>query len=463
MLPATAIAVIYVSAQLMAAVDMNIVNVVLPTLSRQFHAPLSEVQWTVIAYLLTLAVLIPASGWMGDRFGLKQTFMCALGLFTVASVLCGSVDSLGALIGARALQGVGGGMMVPTATAMLYRAYPAERRARLSRTLIVPILIGPGAAPILGGAIAQLLSWRWVFLINLPVGVLTLLFAWRFLPRTEGTPGSRLDLSGILLSGLGLSAVLYAVSEGPELGWASVAIIGSGIGGAALLVTFIRRSLRQPEPLLRIRLLSDRLFRSTNIVFALSTGPFLGSLYLTPIFLQEVIHQSPLGSGSTTFLEAIGVAIGAQTLARLYPRIGPRVLAALGAALLTVYLSLFLLVEPGTSLWLVRGLMLFGGFGNSAVFLAVQTAMFTTVARDDLSHASAIYNTQRQTAIAVNVAVLTTIVAAVGGTRVDAFHFAYLAAACIAAAGACCALGLIKTRDAASTMLSVPEEPVVEL
>ena len=329
MLPATAIAVIYVSAQLMAAVDMNIVNVVLPTLSHQFHAPLSEVQWTVIAYLLTLAVLIPASGWMGDRFGLKQTFMCALGLFTVASVLCGSVDSLGALIGARALQGVGGGMMVPTATAMLYRAYPAERRARLSRTLIVPILIGPGAAPILGGAIAQLLSWRWVFLINLPVGVLTLLFAWRFLPRTEGTPGSRLDLSGILLSGLGLSAVLYAVSEGPELGWASVAIIGSGIGGAALLVTFIRRSLRQPEPLLRIRLLSDRLFRSTNIVFALSTGPFLGSLYLTPIFLQEVIHQSPLGSGSTTFLEAIGVAIGAQTLARLYPRIGPRVLAAL--------------------------------------------------------------------------------------------------------------------------------------
>jgi EmrB/QacA subfamily drug resistance transporter len=450
--PATAIAVTYVSTQLMAAIDMNIVNVILPTLSRQFSAPLSEVQWSVIAYLLTLAVLIPASGWVGDRVGLKQTFMCALGLFTLASALCGLVDSLGGLIAARALQGVGGGMMVPTATAMLYRAYPPERRARLARTLIVPILIGPGAAPILGGAIAQLLSWRWVFLVNIPVGIATLLFAWRCLPRTERSHGSRLDVGGMLLSGVGLSALLYAVSEGPELGWVSVAIIGSGIGGVALLVAFVRRSLSQPDPLLRIRLLRDRLFRATNIVFALSTGPFLGSLYLTPIFLQEVVHQSPLGSGSTTFLEAIGVAVGAQTLARLYPRLGPRVLAALGAGLLTVYLCLFLLIEPDTSIWLVRALMLFGGFGNSAAFLAVQTAMFTTIARDDLSHASAIYNTQRQTTIALNVAVLTTIVAAAGGSRVGAFHLAYLTAAGIAAGGFCCALALIKTRDAHTTM-----------
>ncbi len=447
-----AVAVTYVSAQLMAAVDMNIVNVVLPTLSRQFAASLSAVQWTVIAYLLALAVLIPASGWVGERVGRKRTFVSALALFTVASALCGAVDSLGGLIAARALQGAAGGMMIPTATAMLYRAYPAQRRARLSRLLIVPILIGPAAAPVLGGAIAQLASWRWVFLINLPVGIVTLLFALACLPSDAGERGSRLDLGGMVLSGLGLAALLFAVSRGPALGWGSVAVIGAGVGGVVLLVAFTRHSLRRPDPILRVRLLGDRLFRSTNIVFALTTGAFLGSLYLTPIFLQEVLGQSPLGSGSTTFIEALGVALGAQTLARLYPRYGPRVLATLGGLILTVYLTLFLLVEPGTNLWLVRALMLLGGLGNGAAFIALQSAMFTTIDRGDLGHASAIYNTQRQSTIAFGVAILTTVVAAVGGRRVDAFHWAYLFAAAVALVGAGCAWTLISTEAARATM-----------
>jgi EmrB/QacA subfamily drug resistance transporter len=460
---AAAVAVTYVSAQLMAAIDMNIVNTVLPTLSRQFSASLSAVQWSVIAYLLALAVLIPASGWVGERVGLKRTFICALALFTAASALCGSVDSLGGLIAARALQGAGGGMMIPTGTAMLYRAYPPERRARLSRMLIVPILIGPGVAPLLGGTIAQLASWRWVFLINIPVGIVTLLFALRCLPADErdSEPDSRLDLAGMVMSGLGLSSLLFAVSEGPALGWDSPSIIASGVGGVALLTAFTRHSLRRPEPILRIRLLGDRLFRSTNIVFALTTGSFLGSLYLTPIFLQEVLGQSPLSSGSTTFLEALGVALGAQTLARLYPRVGPRVLATLGGLILTLYLGLFLLVVPGTNLWFVRGLMLLGGLGNGAAFLALQTAMFTTISRRDLGHASAIYNTQRQSTIAFNVAILTTIVAAVGGSRVDAFHWAYLVAACAALLGAGGAWRLIST-DAARSTMRRPPRPVAQ-
>jgi EmrB/QacA subfamily drug resistance transporter len=460
--PAVAVAVAYVAANFMSNMDMQIVNVALPTLSRYFSASLSAVQWTAIAYLLALAVVIPASGWVGDRVGLKQTFVFAVALFTLASALCGAVDSLGELIVARILQGIGGGMMMPAGTAMLYRTFPPDQRARVARTVIIPALIGPGSAPIIGGVLTQWLSWRWIFLINVPAGIAMVGFAIRYLPRTPSQTSGRLDVGGMALSGLGLSSLLYALSEGSSLGWASVPVLLSGVAGIVLLAAFVRRSLRLRDPILRIRLLSNRLFRATQIVFALSTGPFLGSLYLTPIFLQEILHQSPIASGLTTFVEAIGVGIGAQTLGRLYPRLGPRVLGAAGAAALAVYLGLFILITPGTNLWLVRGVMLLGGFANSAVFLSVQTAMFSTISQRDTGHASAIYNTMRQSSIALNVAVLTTIAAGSTAASISAFHAAYLAAALIAVVGTVCALTLIHTRDARATMRAAAVTPPVE-
>jgi EmrB/QacA subfamily drug resistance transporter len=222
------VAFAYVSSMFLAGVDMQIVNVALPTLSRYFSAPLAQVQWIAIAYLLALAVFIPGAGWIGDRVGVKQTFVFALVLFTLASALCGAVHSLGELIAARAAQGAGGGIMTPSGMAMLFRTFPPERRARMARTVILPILIGPGSAPILGGAITEWLSWRWVFMINVPAGIGMVLFAWRFLPRTPPTTAGRLDVFGMLLSGLGLSSVLYAISEGSTLGWGSTPVVLAG-------------------------------------------------------------------------------------------------------------------------------------------------------------------------------------------------------------------------------------------
>ena len=208
---------------------MQIVNVALPTLSRKFNAPLPDVQWTVIAYLLTLAIVIPASGWIGDRIGTKRTFLFALALFTAASALCGAAENLPELIAARALQGIGGGMLTPTGTAMLYRAYGPDQRARVARTLILPILVGPGVAPILGGVLTQTLSWRWVFLINVPVGIVMIAFAHLYLPEHREAPRGRIDLRGMLQSGIGLSALLYAISEGSVVGWAAPQIVVTGI------------------------------------------------------------------------------------------------------------------------------------------------------------------------------------------------------------------------------------------
>jgi len=293
-----------------------------------------------------------------------------------------------------------------------------------------------------------------VFLINVPVGIVMCGFTYFFVAEHRPSPAGRLDILGLVLSGLGLSALLYAISEGSVLGWTSPAIIGAGLAGVVLLWLFAREALRRPDPILDLRLLREPLLRATNIVFGLTTAVFLGSLYLTPIFLQQVMGQSPIQSGTTTFVEVIGVAVGSQTLGRLYPRIGPRIMCTIGGFCLTLYLAAFLLVDDSTSLWVVRGLMFFGGFGNSGAFLAIQTSMFGNISSADTGHASAIYNTQRQSSIAINTAILTTIVAGAGGTALEAFHAAYLGAAIMAALGAVLAWTLIDNRLAGSTMVS---------
>ena len=452
----TAVAVAYVITMFMTAMDMHIVNVALPTLSRELHAPLATVEWTVLGYILGVALLIAASGWIGDRFGSKRTFLLALSLFTLASAFCGAAQNIGELIAARVLQGIGGGMLVPLSTAMLYRAYPPERRARITRLLILPFMLGPASAPILGGLLTQDLSWRWVFLVNVPIGLVALaLGVARLREHRETVPG-RLDVVGFALGGGGLALVLYAVSEGSTVGWGSPAILASAGAGAIALTLFGRLERRRPDPLLNVRLLGDRLFRATNIVAAFNTGSFLAILYLTPLFLQDVQHRSPIDSGLTTFVEAIGVVCASQPVGRLYPRLGPRVLACTGAFSVAAIVLVFQLVDVSTSPWLVRVLLFALGGANCASFLSLQASMFTTISSRDTGHASAIYNTQRQVAIAVNVAIASAILAGVGGSQLVAFHAAYLAIALIALAGGLCAVTLIHTPDAAASMVGEP-------
>lgn len=447
----TAVAIAYVAAMFMSTMDMHIVNVALPTLAHEFGEPLTSVQWTVLAYLLALAVVIPASGWLGDRIGNKRGFMLALVTFTAASALCGAAQSLPELIAARALQGAGGGMLTPMGVAMLYRTFPPERRAEVARTLMVPVLVGPGLAPVLGGLFTQSLSWRWVFFVNIPVGLATIVFAQLCLREDRPSPEGRLDVRGVILSGVGLSALMYAVSEGEVRGWSSPVILATGLGGLAALAVFARLSLRVPDPLLRLGLLGDRLFRATSVVICLALGSFLGFLYLAPIFLQQMLGRSPLDSGLTTFVEAIGVVLAAQTLGRLYPRVGPRVLAGCCELGLTVVLAAFVFIGPATSLWWVRVAMFLSGFCNGGTVMAVQSAMFTHISRADTAHASAIYNTQRQASIAIGVAILTTIVAA-GSETLGGFHAAFAADAALAALAALAAWALVRTDDARATM-----------
>jgi EmrB/QacA subfamily drug resistance transporter len=436
----------------MTAVDNHIVNVMLPTLQREFDVSLSSVQWTVISYVLVLAVFIPAAGWIGDRFGTKRVFLIALGLFTAASVFCGLAQSLPQLVGARVLQGAGAGMLTPVATAMLFRAYPPAERARMTRLLIIPVLLGPVLSQPLGGLFVDTLSWRWAFIINLPFGLIAMGVCFLGL-REHREPGREgLDVMGFVLSGFGLSLLLYGLSEGSGRGWRSPLFWGCALAGAVLLAIFARIELRKANPMLKLTLLHDRIFRATNVVNVFNNAAFSGLLFLAPVFLQEARGESALSSGLTTFCTALGVMIASQTVGRLYPRVGPKRMCMFGPVGLSLMLLCFLAVDTDTSLWIVRGVLFLAGFSNSASTIALQTSMFSTISSSDTGSGASIFSVGRQASTAIAIAVFTICISLAPGDIVDRFHFTFVIAAVISICSGLFAALLIHDSDAASTM-----------
>ncbi|MGI8476297.1 MAG: DHA2 family efflux MFS transporter permease subunit, partial [Thermomicrobiales bacterium] len=351
------VAVIYVCGMVMSSLDSTIVNVALATLSREFKVPPTKIEAVVIGYLVSLAVFIPASGWMGDRWGTKRTFLFALGLFTTASALCGLAQSLDQLVAFRVLQGAGGGLLTPVGLAMLYRAFPPKERVAMSRILMFALIVGPAAGPVLGGLLIQQRSWRWAFYVNVPVGLLALLFGVVFLHEHKEPATGAFDLPGFLLAGSGLALTMYALSEGPSRPFPSAPVVATGAAGLVLLTVFVAVELRAPHPMVQLRLLQNMLFRSTLLVSFFATVGFAGILYLVPLFLQEARGASPLASGLTTFPEAIGVVVSTQLVARLYPRVGPRRLIAGGLLGVAVGMVLLSLVDLETGAWAIGAVM----------------------------------------------------------------------------------------------------------
>ncbi len=457
--PEYAVAIVFVSSMFMNILDTTVVNVALPAMAHQFGVRATDAEWVVTGYLMSLAVWIPASGWLGDRFGTKRTLLASIALFTLASVLCGLASNLTFLVLARILQGVGGGLMSPVGTAMLFRAFPPERRANAARVLIIPTVVAPALGPVLGGFLVDTLSWHWVFLVNVPIGLAALAFgAWSLKEHREPSAG-RFDLAGFLLAGVGLSLLLYALSTGPVLGWGTPTVVGSAGVGALAAVAFVWNELRVRTPMLKLRLLADRHFRNTNIAAAFGSASFMGLLFLMPIFLQSARGESAFSSGLTTFPEALGVLVSSQLVGKLYPRVGPRRLIAFGLASVSVVTVVIALVGLTADLWVLRGLMFAAGASIAFLFISQQAATFARVSSADTGQASAIFNTQRQVASMLGVALLATLLSVrlgAGGVQpgpqaIEAFRLAFLVSALLALGGVGAGLA-IRDEDAASTM-----------
>jgi len=474
------VATVFVIGMFMDIMDTTVINTALPTLAREFNAPRTTIEWVSLGYLLSLAVWIPASGWLGDRFGTKRVFLLALGLFTIGSALCGLSRSIGELVAFRILQGVGGGMLTPVGTAMLFRAYPPRERAKASAVLMIPAVLAPALGPIVGGWLVTNASWRWIFTINVPFGILGLLFGGFFLHEyTEGTAG-RFDGAGFVLSATGLSTALYALTQAPDHGWTSPAVLLPGALGVSLLAVLVYVETHIDDPMLAFRLLRERMFRNANIVLFLTYSSFAGLLFLLPLFLQTLRGLDAFESGLTTFPQALGVIVSGQFVGRLYPRTGPRRLIIGGMTGMLLATLVLVTIDLDTSLWTIREIMFVRGIFMAFAFVPLQAATYANVSAQDTGRASAIFSTQRQVAAALGVAVLATVwisrtdaltagvtdPAAAARQAVAGFHAAYIVGAGMIAAAVAAGF-LIRDSDAAASMRETeprqhPEAPEPE-
>ncbi|MGA5703918.1 DHA2 family efflux MFS transporter permease subunit [Peterkaempfera bronchialis] len=446
-----AVPVMFVATLFLVVMDGAITTVALPSIAHQFHMTAAGIDGVVVVYPVCVGMTIPISGWLGDRFGGKPVLLIAMALFTLASALCGLAGSLGQLVVFRGLQGLAGGLLTPVIGAMLFRTFTPEERVNASRVMTLPQQIAPSVAPMLGGFLVDSFSWRWVFYVNLPFGAAAVLFGLLFLdnPREE-SPG-RFDLTGLLLSAGAMSLLMYGVCDGARQGWGSPVITGSLVGGTLLLVATVVVELRRAEPILRLRLFRDPLFRGANVVNLVGLVPFMGAMYLAPLFLQEAQGATALESGTSTFTEAIGVLLTVQLVARLYGKVGPRPIIAAGLFCVSVVLALMSTCDLNTSLWTFRLYMFLLGLGMGAVFMPTTVASFSTVPPSDMGQASTLSSVVRQLSMATAPALVATLLVTLSTTAdaappLSAYRTIYLVLAAIALASALFALTIRPNR-----------------
>jgi len=429
--PALAIAIAYVACALMSSMDSNIVNVMLPTITASFRSSLESTQWTILGYVLALAIAMPSSAWLSTQFGDRRVLGVAIVTFGLGSAACGFAADLPMLIVCRLVQGAAGGMLMPVATSMLYRAYPPAERARLTRTVLMPIALGPALSPPLGGLFATHFSWRWAFFVNVPLCVFSYLLVARRVPDlpAERRP-ARFDTRGFVLAGLGLSATLLVLGQGNEWGWTAPAILVSMVVGPVCLALFAVVEWRSRQPLLDLRLFRGELFRRTNIATTCQTAAFLGGLiYVTPLFLQRDGMNSALVAGLVTAAVPVGVVTTAQTVGRLYGAIGPRRMVAVGQIALAAILTAIAFLAAGSPLWVMVLLLLGAGMANGSAMVGLQTSMFAQVSAEQTPSAATIWNINRQLTSALSISIATIVITAVPAANGLDFRVAYLVTA----------------------------------
>jgi EmrB/QacA subfamily drug resistance transporter len=473
------VAAVFIFGLFMYSLDTTIVNVALPRLGEEFQASTDQLEWVITGYLVSLAVWVPACGWIGDRFGTKRTFLLASIIFVVSSALCGSAWSIESLAFFRVVQGIGGGMMTPVGTAMVYRVYTVQERASASAIIGIPTQVAPMLGPVLGGLLVDRVSWRWIFYVNLPVGAISVLFAF-FGLREHREQAGKFDPAGFVLSGLGLAGVLFALSHGAVDGWTSSIVLGTGLGGIVCFLMLVYVELHSSAPMLDFSLFQSRMFRRANAVGVAMFGAQNGILFLLPLYLQGLRGLPALESGLVTFLQPVGTMCMVQVTSRIYMRLGPRRNLAMSTCGVVVTAGLLAVVGLDTNLWLIRGIMLLRGCFMAFNMVSMQTTAFATVPREKMGRASSMFSALRQVGAAFGVATVGTVLitstnassakavasAASEASRqagLLAFHYAFAGAAVLGLIALFFALR-IHDEDAAALRMPVrPEAAAIEV
>ncbi|HMM93524.1 DHA2 family efflux MFS transporter permease subunit [Phycicoccus sp.] len=410
------IAGVVVLGAIMSILDITVVNVALRTLQVDFAkdgVPLdySTVAWTVTGYTLALATVIPLTGWAADRFGTKRLYMLAVGLFTAGSVLCATSTSIEMLVGFRVLQGLGGGMLMPLGMTIMTRAAGPKRMGRLMAVLGIPMLLGPIFGPILGGWLIDHYSWHWIFLINLPIGIVALGYAWFALAADRPHPSETLDWRGVLMMSPGLALFLYGVSSIPgEGGIGHTKVLLPGLVGLALIVAFVAYSFRPAHPLLDFRLFRNRNLTVAIITMFIFAASFFGGLLLIPQFLQQVQGETPLSAGWLMAPQGLGAMLTMPVAGALVDRFPVGRIVPFGLLLITGGMFALTQIEADSSHWgYLIPILFVMGLGMGGTMMPIMTSALKTLTHHEVARGTTLLNITQQIASSVGVATFSVI------------------------------------------------------
>jgi EmrB/QacA subfamily drug resistance transporter len=426
----------------MAFLDGTVVNVALPDIGRDLGASTSALQWVLNGYLLTLASLILLGGSMGDRYGRRRIFVLGVLLFTGASLLCAVAPTSGLLVAARLLQGIGGALLTPGSLAMIESSFRPADRARAIGAWSGLGGVATALGPLLGGYLVEAVSWRAIFLINLPIGLLVAALATRHVPETrDPTASGRLDYRGAALAGLGLAGTSYALIEGPNKGMGG-AVLLAGVGGVVALVAFLLVERTSPNPMMPLGLFASRQFSGANLVTFAVYAALGGVFFLLVSFLQISLGYSPVAAGAASLPVTALMLLFSARAGALAQRIGARIPLTIGPLVIAAGLLLMTRIEPGDSYVssVLPAVLVFG----SGLTLVVAPVTATVLAAADARHsgiASGINNAVSRVAGLLAVAVLPLIAGLTGdafynpSAMTDGFHTGMLACAGLSVVG----------------------------
>jgi EmrB/QacA subfamily drug resistance transporter len=385
------VAIVVILGAIMSVLDTTIVNVALHDLSGDLHASLGTIQWVITGYLLSLAAVIPVTGWAVRRYSARRLYLIALVVFTAGSALCALAATSGELIAFRVLQGVGGGMLTPIGQMILVKAAGPRNMAKVMSVIGVPIVLAPVFGPTLGGLLLQTVGWEWIFLINVPIGALALVLALRLLPHDEAGAGQagRLDFIGLGLAAAGVVGITYGLSESEAAGSLTASsVLIPALAGLALVALFVVRSRRIERPLLDLSLFANPAFRAASIVTFCLGAALFGAMILMPLYFQTVRGQDAISTGLLLIPQGIGGGIGMVLSGRLTQRIGAGRTSLLGGIILGVATIPFVLVTATTSFVVIGAAMLVRGVGVGLAIMPAMTAAFSVLDREQINDAT---------------------------------------------------------------------------
>jgi EmrB/QacA subfamily drug resistance transporter len=393
---------------IMSILDTTIVNVALATLGRELHSTVAEIQWVVTGYMLALGAVIPVTGWAARRFGAKRVYIVSLVLFLCGSLLCGVATSTTELIVFRVLQGIGGGMILPIGQMIMAEAAGPQRMGRVMSVVAIPAMLAPVLGPTLGGLILDNFSWRWIFFVNVPIGLIAVPLALRILPsgRRSG-PAGALDVRGLALLVTGVPLLTYGLAEiGVTGGVSSTKVIVPTLLGIALIAVFAFHALRVRNPLLDLRLYKRATFSSASIAMFCLAGGLFGSMILLPLYWQEIRHESVLHTGLLTGPQGLGMIAVMPLVGKLTDRYGGGPLALFGAGLTAILSVPFALIGAHTSIVWISIAMFLRGTGIGFAFIPAMSAAFAALERSEISHATPQLNVLQRVGGSIGTAVL---------------------------------------------------------